>query len=218
MTSLEARYIAVEGPIGVGKTSLSRRLAETLNAHLILEAPEGNPFLERFYQDPKAHALATQLFFLNQRLKQLRGMESSPEEEIRITDFVIDKDDLFAQVTLDAEEYRLYRQIREGLQRDVPKPDLVIYLQAPVEVLRQRIQSRGRGYEKLIDRVYLQRLSDTYATFFYHYSDAPLLIVNASEIDWVNRDADFQQLLEFMQSVRAGRHFFNPLPAVDQPR
>ncbi|MCG5499048.1 deoxynucleoside kinase [Ectothiorhodospira haloalkaliphila] len=211
----EPSLIAVEGPIGVGKTSLATRLADTLGAELVLESPDHNPFLERFYQDPRHQALATQLFFLTQRLDQWQGLrrDAGDAPALRVTDFVLDKDDLFAQVTLEEEEYRLYQRIRQGLQRDVARPDLVIYLQAPVEILRERIAQRGRSYEKLMDSVYLQRLSDTYASFFYHYAEAPLLIVNAGEIDWVKRDEDFQQLLDFMRTIRAGRHYFNPLPS-----
>ncbi|MBK1692661.1 deoxynucleoside kinase [Ectothiorhodospira mobilis] len=211
----EPGYIAVEGPIGVGKTSLCARLAQALGAGQVLESPEGNPFLERFYQG-EGQALGTQLFFLMQRLEQLSAMAREAETDpggVRITDFLIDKDELFARVTLKEEEYALYRRIRAHLPADLPRPDLVIYLQAPVEILRERIAHRGRSFERRIDDVYLQRLSETYASFFYHYEGAPLLIVNAAEIDWVNRDEDFRQLLDFMRTVHAGRHYFNPLPS-----
>ncbi|MFP4079706.1 MAG: deoxynucleoside kinase [Ectothiorhodospira sp.] len=212
---VEPGYIAVEGPIGVGKTSLCARLAQALGAEQVLEAPEGNPFLERFYQE-SGQALGTQLFFLMQRLDLLREMTreaAEGREGVRITDFLIDKDELFARVTLQEAEYALYQRIRAYLPTDLPRPDLVIYLQAPVETLRDRIAQRGRSFERRIDDAYLQRLSETYASFFYRYEDAPLLIVNAAEIDWVNRDEDFRQLLDFMRTVRAGRHYFNPLPS-----
>lgn len=209
------RYIAVEGPIGVGKTSLSRRLANALNAELLLELPEGNPFLERFYQNPAQHALATQLFFLTQRMEQLRRLVGDARQGVQVTDFLMEKDDLFAKLTLNTEEYALYRRIRDSIPQVLPQPDLVIYLQAPVDTLRQRIGQRGHAHERSIDPSYLKRLSDTYASFFYHYADAPLLIVNASEINWVERDEDFQQLLDFIPAARAGRHYFNPLPSRD---
>jgi deoxyguanosine kinase len=206
-------YIAVEGPIGVGKTSLARRLADTFNAELILETPEDNPFLERFYHDPRGAALPTQLFFLMQRVRQLAALRQGDIfKPVRVADFLVEKDRLFAQVTLDDAEHGLYEQVYEQLTLDAPTPDLVIYLQAPVEVLLERVARRGRSYERLIDSAYLHRLSEAYASFFYHYEDAPLLIVNASGIDWVNREADYQQLLDFMRGMGAGRHYFNPLP------
>lgn len=206
-------YIAVEGPIGVGKTSLARRLADTFNAELILETPEDNPFLERFYHDPRGAALPTQLFFLMQRVRQLAALRQGDIfKPVRVADFLVEKDRLFAQVTLDDAEHGLYEQVYEQLTLDAPTPDLVIYLQAPVEVLLERVARRGRSYERLMDSAYLHRLSEAYAGFFYHYEDAPLLIVNASGIDWVNREADYQQLLDFMRGMGAGRHYFNPLP------
>ncbi|OOG23779.1 deoxynucleoside kinase [Thioalkalivibrio denitrificans] len=213
MSGQAPSYIVVEGPIGVGKTSLSRRLAETYNAELMLEAPEENPFLERFYQDPKGAALPTQLFFLMQRVRQLEALRQGDIfKPVRVADFLVEKDRLFAQVTLDDAEHGLYEQVYEQLTLDAPKPDLVIYLQAPVDVLMERVARRGRSFERLIDSTYLHRLSEAYASFFYHYEDAPLLIVNASGIDWVNREEDYRQLLEFMRGVNAGRHYFNPLP------
>lgn len=213
MSERTPSYIVVEGPIGVGKTSLAERLAESFDAELLLEAPEENPFLERFYQDPQGAALPTQLFFLMQRVRQLEALRQGDIfKPVRVADFLVEKDRLFAQVTLDDAEHGLYEQVYGQLTLDAPKPDLVVYLQAPVEVLMERVARRGRSYERLIDSAYLHRLSEAYASFFYHYDDAPLLIVNAAGIDWVNREQDYRQLLEFIRGMGAGRHYFNPLP------
>lgn len=207
------RFIAVEGPIGVGKTTLARRLAETFNYDVLLEQAGENPFLERFYQSPRRYALQTQLFFLFQRAEQLREMrQSSLFEQVRISDFLIDKDRLFAEVTLDEDEFRLYDNVYRHLTLDAPRPDLVIYLQAPTGVLKQRIQRRGIAMERNLDPVYLERLNDAYTRFFHFYDDAPLLIVNASDIDLVSNDDDYHQLVDYALDIRSGRHYFNPRP------
>ncbi|MDX1805368.1 MAG: deoxynucleoside kinase [Alcanivorax sp.] len=209
------RFIAVEGPIGVGKTSLARRLAMTFGYDLLQEQAEDNPFLSRFYQDPARYALQTELFFLFQRADQLRQLQQQDLfAGARVADFLIDKNRLFAQVTLDEDEFALYRNVDEHLTLDAPQPDLVIYLQAPSTVLRQRIVRRGRGDELGISGNYLDRLSQAYTEFFHFYDRAPLLIVNAADIDLVHHDRDYQQLVSELLDIRSGRHYFNPRPLV----
>ncbi len=206
-------YIVVEGPIGVGKTSLARRLAESFASDLLLEGADDNPFLERYYQNPRDAAFATQMYFLMQRAEQLRQLRQSDLfSATRVADFLFEKDRLFAQLTLQTEEYHLYRKVHDALAVDVVSPDLVIYLQAPVDVLLDRIRHRGISYEQSISADYLARLCDAYVDFFYHYNQAPLLIVNAAEIDLVGNDADYQQLLARVLDLQPGRHFFNPSP------
>lgn len=206
------KYIIVEGAIGVGKSSLSKRLAETFNSDLVLEKPADNPFLARFYQSPKRYALPTQLTFLFQRVKQMSQMQ---QDDLfnpgRVADFMMEKDPIFAQLTLDDDEYRLYQQVYQNLNIDPPKPDLMIYLQAPVNILLQRINKRRVKYELNIDAKYLQRLSDAYTTYFHSYSKTPLLIVNAAEINPVDNDDHYLALVEHIQRIDAGKHYFNPL-------
>lgn len=210
-------FIVVEGPIGVGKTSLARRLADTFGSELLLEGAADNPFLERFYCNPRAAALQTQLFFLLQRAQQMQELRQGDMfEPVRVSDFLMDKDRLFAGLTLDREELKLYEQVYSHLTIDVPKPDLVIYLQAPVDVLVKRIGKRGIGYERVMEPAYLQSLCETYMRFFHYYDEAPLLIVNAAEINPVDNDSDYQALLEQMALVKSGRHYFNPMPAALQ--
>ncbi len=213
MTAENPGYIVVEGPIGVGKTSLARRLAKSFGSELLLERAEENPFLERFYQDPRQAALPTQLFFLFQRARQIQELRQADMfKPVRVADFLLDKDRLFAQLTLDDDELRLYEQAYQSLSLDAPQPDLVIYLQAPVEVLQERINRRGIAYELLADAAYLQGVADAYTRFFYYYLTAPLLIVNAADIDFVNNQDDYGLLLEQVRTVRSGRHYFNPVP------
>jgi deoxyadenosine/deoxycytidine kinase len=183
------RYIVVEGPIGAGKTALAKRLAKSLSGELILEEAFQNPFLE----------------------EQLR--QSDMFATVRICDYLFAKDRLFAELNLDADEFALYEQIADKLAVEAPVPDLVIYLQASVDVLFERIARRGIGFERMIDRSYLEQLADVYARFFHAYNDGPLLIVNASQIDPVNNDADYEQLFRQIERTTGGRHFFNPTAA-----
>ncbi|VAW79600.1 2-amino-4-hydroxy-6-hydroxymethyldihydropteridinepyrophosphokinase [hydrothermal vent metagenome] len=206
-------FIVVEGPIGVGKTSLAKRLAETFGSELLLEGAADNPFLERFYRNPRAAAMQTQLFFLLQRTQQMQELRQSDMfEPVRVSDFLMDKDALFAELTLDREELKLYQQVYSHLTTDMPKPDLVVYLQAPVDVLLKRIGKRGVAYERSMEPAYLRSLCDAYTRFFHYYDEAPLLIVNAAEINLVDSDSDYESLLEQMALTTSGRRYFNPMP------
>jgi deoxyadenosine/deoxycytidine kinase len=210
----EPRYIAVEGPIGVGKTALARRLAESLQAELVLEEVDENPFLERFYKDGRSAALPAQMFFLFARARQIEDLRQSDLfAATRISDYLFTRDRLFAELNLDAEEFKLYDQIVDNLNVEPPVPDLVIYLQASVDALLQRLARRNASYDRFVDRPYLERLTDAYARFFHAYDEGPLLIVNASAIDPVNNEADYQQLFRQIERVTGGRHFFNPVAA-----
>jgi deoxyadenosine/deoxycytidine kinase len=205
------RFIVVEGPIGVGKTSLAKRLAQTFASELILEQAEENPFLERFYKNRRNAALPAQLFFLLQRARQIEQIRQRDMfSPVRIADFLLQKDKLFAELNLDSYELGLYSQVAESLELDPPTPDLVVYLQAPAPVLMRRVATRGIPYEQLIDQDYLERLGEAYARFFYDFDEAPLLIVNAASIDPINRESDYQELLQAIVRVKRGRHFFNP--------
>ena len=209
------QFIAVEGPVGVGKTTLARRLASTFNYDIVLEEPpRENPFLERFYQHPRQVALATQLHFLFQRASQLQTIHQKDMfEPVRVSDFCMEKDRLFAEMYLDQHELQLYDRAWEMQTRDLPKPDLVIYLQAPVDVLKDRIRERGIEAERLIGNGYLKRLNEAYASFFHYYEASPLLIVNAAEIDLVHSEQDYRQLVEEIMTCRKGRYYFNPKPS-----
>ena len=207
-------YIVVEGPIGVGKTSLARRLAESFETDLLLEGAEENPFLERFYEEPRSGALPAQLFFLFQRARQIQAIRQTDMfQPVRVSDFLMEKDRLFAELTLDTDELQLYDQVYNHLSVDAPAPDLVIYLQAPENVLLKRIARRGIKYERKIDIDYLRRLSEAYARMFLYYEAAPLLIVNAAHIDLVDNEEDYQALLEQISITRTGRQYFNPMSA-----
>ncbi len=205
------RYIAVEGPIGAGKTSLAKKLAETFNSQVLLEGPHQNPFLERFYQNPRQAALATQLFFLFQRAHQIQDLRQTDLfDQLRVADFLIEKDRLFAELNLDEDELNLYNATCNQLSIDAQTPDLVIYLQAPVDILLQRIQQRGIIAEQQIEPTYLEQLNEAYSRFFHFYDDAPLLIVNVSQIDLVHDQQAYLQLVDYLLNINSGRHYFNP--------
>ena len=208
------RFIVVEGPIGVGKTALAKRLADSMSAELVLEEVSENPFLERFYRDGSSAALPAQMFFLFARARQLENLRQSDLfTDVRIADYIFAKDRLFAELNLDRDELALYEKVLDKLAVEPPVPDLVIYLQASVDALLGRIARRGIPYECMIERRYLERLTDSYARFFHAYDEGPLLIVNASQIDPIHNEADYQQLFQQIQSTTGGRHFFNPVAA-----
>ena len=204
-------YIAVEGPIGVGKTTLARRIADTFDYDLLLEEAELNPFLERFYQNRQQTALATQLFFLFQRVQKITELKQRDMfDQARVADFVLEKDPLFARINLEPDEFALYEKVFSKMRVDAPVPDLVIYLQASPDRLLERIDRRGIDAERLIDRQYLEQLNEVYSEFFLYYDAAPLLIVNANEIDLAQSDRDYEQLVDYMLNIKKGRHYFNP--------
>lgn len=204
------RHIAVEGPIGAGKTSLARRLAERLGAELLLEQPGENPFLARFYQDMARYALPTQLFFLFQRARQLEVL-AQPDMFGRptVSDFLLDKDPLFARITLSADELALYQKIYDSIRPQAAVPDLVVYLQAQPATLHERVRRRAAEFERGIGEDYLALLVEGYARFFYNYAAAPVLIVNSENLNFVARDADLELLLARMRGMKSRREFFS---------
>ncbi len=206
-------FLVVEGPIGVGKTSLVKRLALHFGGETLLEGAEENPFLQRFYDNPREAALPAQLHFLFQRSRQMSELQQGDMFRQRlVADFMLEKDRLFARINLDEEELNLYEQVYERLSLEAPPPDLVVYLQAPVDVLMARIRKRARPQEHTIERAYLQRLCDAYTEFFYFYDRSPLLIINAAEINPLESEADFRLLVEHICTSGAQRRYLNPMP------
>jgi deoxyadenosine/deoxycytidine kinase len=210
MDLAHSRYIVVEGPIGAGKTSLARQLAEHVDADMLLEQPEDNPFLPRFYDDMPRFALPTQLTFLFQRADQLRQLAQLDFfKRPTVADFLLDKDPLFARLNLSDDEYALYDKVYRHLKPQTATPDLVIYLQAPVDTLLSRVKARGVSFEQSIPDEYLARLADAYARFFYQYDEAPLLIINSERLNFVDDPSHFKMLLARVAGMRARREFFN---------
>jgi deoxyadenosine/deoxycytidine kinase len=208
----DARFIVVEGPIGVGKTTLVRRLAERHGSQTLLEQPQENPFLKRFYSEGQSAALPTQLFFLFQRAAQYSDLRQQDLFTSNIVaDFMLEKDWLFAHVTLRPEELALYKQVYERVGLDAPRPDLVVYLQAPVTTLMQRIQRRGKPEERHITTDYLNQLSDAYARYFTSYDRTPLLIINTSQVNLADNQLHLEDILERIEGHRQGRSFYNPV-------
>lgn len=206
----KCRYVVVEGPVGVGKTSLARRLAQHVGATTLLEKPDENPFLARFYQDPQRYALATQLFFLFQRGNEVRDLAQMDMFLLNtVADYLFEKDMLFAQLNLSDEEFALYQQIYHSLQLRAPEPDLVIYLQAAPEVLLERVRLRNQPYEQTISDAYLFRVAQGYSDFFYHYNAAPVLVVNTERLNFEDGDEDFALLLQRIEDMRGPREFFS---------
>ncbi len=208
----ELNYINIEGSIGAGKTSLAKTLAEKIDARLILEETEENPFLPDFYKDKRRYAFQTQLFFLLSRHKQQQELFATDLfHKKTIADYFFDKDRIFASVTLDQREFYLYEKLTSVLEKDIPRPDLVIYLQTSSEILLKRIKERGRSYEKGIDLDYIKALNEAYNYYFFHYTKTPLLVVNTDRIDFVHNEKDLADLLTLLKTPISGTKYYVPL-------
>ena len=209
---MSSRYIVVEGPIGVGKTSLARLLAEEFNSRLILEQVEENPFLKKFYENPRVNAFPAQLFFLLSRYRQQRDLaQQELFAKSTVADYLIGKDQIFAQANLGPEEFALYRQLYQLLEPRLAKPDLVIYLQARTDVLLSRLRKRDRDYERRISPEYVERIAEAYRDYFFHYDDTPLLVVNCSDIDFIEHSDEMNDLVREIRSVGRGTQHYIPL-------
>ena len=209
------RYIVIEGPIAVGKTTFSSRLAEALGARVLLEDGEDNPFLRRFYENPEKYAFATQIFFLLNRYRQQQELaQHELFDQGVVCDYLFAKDEIFARLNLDDAEYALYQQIYRMLDARLPRPDLVVYLEARSEVLWKRLQRRDRPYERRLAPSYLERVAEAYRQYFHHYTDSPLLVVESSAIDFVERPDDFAHLLKEIEAMRRGTQVYVPLSSL----
>lgn len=205
-------YIVIEGPLGVGKTSLAVKLAERINGQTLLENTEDNPFLDKFYQNPRRYAFQIQMFFLLRRYQH--SMEISQKGLFKsavVSDYLFDKDRIFARTNLDDNEFWLYEQLFQLLKKRIPPPDLVIFLQANTEILMQRIRKRDMEYERAINFKYLDEINQAFNDFFFHYTDAPMLVVNASNIDFVNIPEDFEDLVNEIRKIKSGTQYYIPI-------
>ena len=208
----EPRYIAVEGPLGAGKTSLARALVTEFRARAVLERPDENPFLRKFYQDPARYAFSTQIFFLLSRYRQQQDLARLDlSRQATVADYLFAKDSIFAQATLSPEEFELYQQISRLLDLDLPRPGLVVYLEARPEVLLARVRKRGRDYERGVGSAYVKRIAEAFRQFFHYYEETPLLVVNCSDIDFVERGGDFADLINEIRGMRQGVQHYIPL-------
>lgn len=209
---IEPRFIAIEGSIGAGKTSLTQLLGKEFDAKIALEKDEENPFIAKFYQDREAHAFQTQIFFLLSRYHQYQDLaQGDLFNSVAVVDYLFQRNRIFANLTLKDHELRLYDQIYNLVIRNIPKPDLVIFLQAETSVLRERVEKRGRDYETYMDPEYLDEVNRAFNNFFFYYAETPLLVINTNEIDFVEKKCDLEELIKKINSHRIGREYYNPL-------